>query len=530
MNIHIKPSVLALSVFLVACGGSSSDHSIEESGPQYDISDKNNYVTAYKFQDRYNTLVEDCGASDQPAYLCSGLIVRGVRAAAQPKPWKHRDKDKQKGAISIAYIRHDQNFKLPTSTYHAGVLLHPEFENVAALRCASPMDLNTDLRIGSKNGCLASTEQKFSDQDYTVKDCQDWGIDSADKWLEIFLPIMQTTQQKGHLDQFTGQTCSFSMGKEDQQKFATRAQAFNLFADIRKGVPHNLRPEWWNNELFINIWDDKDSNTAPLEAFYYNFADAAGLKEAQDFQRKYYQDTQKFLPILAIEFTVDEAANIYYSAHDQIVFESEKLSNVEKMKLSIQSLIAAPPTPDSVLFAQDQQSYQNAQQATVARWNLAKEDANISTAYLLQRFTAAESTMLKQQAVIDLVNYTTSFEQSAVADIKAQYKRIRPFVYHQSTSCTPQDETMLKNNGSYPSGHTVRGYLVAEALTQIQPSKSVNYENVALDYAASRVVCNVHWQSDTVAGKYTAAIIMNTLKYDPEYIRLSKAAQRTTSL
>lgn len=200
MKKYLNLSIVSFCIILVACGNESDqqvvyDENHKKQDESYDILDQKNYVTAYKYQERYDSIVQDCGANDKPSYECSGIIFRGIRSSAQPKPWIHRKKDKDKGVLSFAYIRQDQNFKLPSHTYQSGVIIRPDFEKNIKIKCASPMDMNTDYRgiAPTYNHCLASTENKYSSIDYTVKDCQDWGIDTAQKWLDVFIPVMKNT-------------------------------------------------------------------------------------------------------------------------------------------------------------------------------------------------------------------------------------------------------------------------------------------------------------------------------------------------
>lgn len=110
------------------------------------------------------------------AIIVLASSLEALEAQHNPKPWKHRDKDKTKGVLSLAYIDKDLNFKLPEDTYQAGIIIKPDFEKNITVECASPMDMNTDSRITSYSNCLQSTEIKYSQIDYTVKSCQAWGL------------------------------------------------------------------------------------------------------------------------------------------------------------------------------------------------------------------------------------------------------------------------------------------------------------------------------------------------------------------
>ncbi len=291
------------------------------------------------------------------------------------------------------------------------------------------MDMNTDSRIISYSNCLQSTEIKYSQIDYTVKSCQAWGIDSAQKWLDIFIPIMRETKNKGSLDQFPGQTCSFTMSKDQQD----RAKYFNIFSDIRKNIPNDLHPAWWNDEILVKTWDDTDSRTAPIEAFYYNFGNKQGLDSAQKFQQSYYDDTKILLPIISIDFKEDGNSKFLYSQHDQAVLEKQNLTDVNKAKTAVKWLIPEPPKEDSDTFNIDKTEYENLQSIDIQRWNLAVSDADYRSNYLLNRFTKDINPKLNNQKILSFINYIVNFEQPVVNDIKQQYMRKRPFQYYNTS-------------------------------------------------------------------------------------------------
>ena len=66
--------------------------------------------------------------------------------------------------------------------------------------------------------------------------------------------------------------------------------------------------------------------------------------------------------------------------------------------------------------------------------------------------------------------------------------------------CTPEIEAGLRNDGSYPSGHTSVGWAWALILSEIAPERQNQILSRGLAYGQSRSVCNVHWNSDVQAG------------------------------
>tara|TARA_R100000935_G_C2824853_1_gene161736 strand:- start:33 stop:548 length:516 start_codon:yes stop_codon:yes gene_type:complete len=54
---------------------------------------------------------------------------------------------------------------------------------------------------------------------------------------------------------------------------------------------------------------------------------------------------------------------------------------------------------------------------------------------------------------------------------------------------------------SYPSGHAVQGYLIADQLKQKYPEKSKDLDKVADDISNSREIARAHYKSDSKLGK-----------------------------
>ena len=108
---------------------------------------------------------------------------------------------------------------------------------------------------------------------------------------------------------------------------------------------------------------------------------------------------------------------------------------------------------------------------------------------------------------------------------KKHYKRIRPFTLFNASTCFPQDEKSLANNGSYPSGHTMIGTTVALILTEINPDKQNEILKRGYEYGQSRVICGYHWQSDVDAARLLAGILVNRLNANPEFTKSIQKAK-----
>ncbi|XAO70766.1 MAG: phosphatase PAP2 family protein [Acetobacteraceae bacterium] len=64
------------------------------------------------------------------------------------------------------------------------------------------------------------------------------------------------------------------------------------------------------------------------------------------------------------------------------------------------------------------------------------------------------------------------------------------------------------HNRSYPSGHTVRGNIVAFVLSVVMPERAEEILARGRIFGESRIVCGVHWSTDVVAGySYAAGLV-----------------------
>lgn len=64
---------------------------------------------------------------------------------------------------------------------------------------------------------------------------------------------------------------------------------------------------------------------------------------------------------------------------------------------------------------------------------------------------------------------------------------------------------MLEKDGSYPSGHSAVGWAWALILSEISPAQTDAILARGRVFGESRNVCNVHWHSDVVQGRFMGA-------------------------
>jgi acid phosphatase (class A) len=109
------------------------------------------------------------------------------------------------------------------------------------------------------------------------------------------------------------------------------------------------------------------------------------------------------------------------------------------------------------------------------------------------------------------------------AAAKTGFARVRP--YNLDHELHPVCATKTKDD-SYPSGHTTTGYLMALTLIDMLPEQRDLILTRANDYAYNRLVCGVHYRSDTEASKLLAYAVHAVMATKPAY-QQELAAART---
>ena len=183
----------------------------------------------------------------------------------------------------------------------------------------------------------------------------------------------------------------------------------------------------------------------------------------------------------------------------------------------IHELMSPPPEVGSAAFAYDEEvSKKNLALEGTSRWQLAAKDANqVGEAFscVLNAPITEKDTpllyMLLQRVCIDA--------GSATSQTKQKYKRSRPFIVNDEPICTPEFKEWLRGNGSYPSGHTACGWACALVLTEIAPEYTDAILGRGRAFGQSRVICNVHWQSDVTEGRFVGAAVVARLHAEPAF-------------
>ncbi|WP_433925400.1 acid phosphatase [Stenotrophomonas nematodicola] len=194
------------------------------------------------------------------------------------------------------------------------------------------------------------------------------------------------------------------------------------------------------------------------------------------------------------------------------------------------ALVPAPPAAGSAGFALDEQVSREAQVLRDSpRFAQAHRDAELGFPAGANQFSCAidvEVDAVKTPALYRLLERSRIDASAATRTAKKHYQRPRPFMVNNEPTCSPEDEQDLRGNGSYPSGHTSIGWAWALILSEIAPDRADAILARGRNYGESRLVCNVHWQSDILEGRFMGAAAVARLHGNAAFNKDLMAARK----
>ena len=185
------------------------------------------------------------------------------------------------------------------------------------------------------------------------------------------------------------------------------------------------------------------------------------------------------------------------------------------------ALIPPPPAPGSAAqMLDDETNRKSLALRGTPRWALAARDAILDFPEAAGTFSCALNAPVTEQEtprLYMLLLKTRNDAGHSTGKAKDHYRRMRPFVVNKEPSCTPDAEKFLVSNGSYPSGHAAIGWAWALVLSEVAPDRTDALLARGLAFGESRVVCNVHWESDVAEGQVMGAGTVARLHADPVF-------------
>ncbi|UVO54288.1 phosphatase PAP2 family protein [Sphingomonas sp. SUN039] len=191
------------------------------------------------------------------------------------------------------------------------------------------------------------------------------------------------------------------------------------------------------------------------------------------------------------------------------------------------ALLPPPSAPGSRALRRDERAQKRALALRgTARWTLATADANLAgggKAFMCAAGIAIGAT--ETPKIEALLRRAAPDLGLAGYGAKRKYMRARPFMNNGQPTCTPEMETVLRGDGSYPSGHSALGYGWGMILADLVPERRGQLIARGVVFGDSRRICNVHYLSDIEAGRTVAKAVVAKLRADPGYQADFAAAQ-----
>jgi len=192
--------------------------------------------------------------------------------------------------------------------------------------------------------------------------------------------------------------------------------------------------------------------------------------------------------------------------------------------------LPAPPKNNEMRFAYDTAQYNWGKSV---RNTPRGEKARLDAEYSIERMAAIFSPVMgieisekNTPQIWKLLTDATTTANYACDSAKITYMRPRPFMVFNEPTLVPEDEPVLRLNGSYPSGHTTLGWTSALILCEINPEEQNAILKEGFEYGQSRVIAGFHWQSDVDAARLVASAAFARLHTSNTYLNQLRKAQK----
>jgi len=186
------------------------------------------------------------------------------------------------------------------------------------------------------------------------------------------------------------------------------------------------------------------------------------------------------------------------------------------------TLLPLPPAMGSVAEALDHEiARENLALRGTSRWKLASMDADLRFPAAAGDFSCALGAPVTEEdtpRMYAMLGRVMADAAAATGPAKNKYQHARPFMLDSQPTCTPDKEPTLRTSGSYPSGHAAVGWAWALVLSEASPDQSEAILARGRAFGESRLVCNVHWESDVIEGRFIGAATVARLHDEPEFL------------
>ena len=301
-KVTLCPFVLLTSFLITSC---TTLASLPTSQSETAISTTQSATTrgeeiARRLDAQFNDTRQNCGTANRPAFLCSGILYRGVIPSDVYDSWNPSPGSDSRGGVSFGYTRVDgkvygmhTRFKngfifTPYLLLDAGNVIKPE------ILCSFPYDGSTGERAGI-GGCGAHPNYVNES-----KPCDQQGIDTAEAWFRHF--VIPGNVPSGWSPKHAQHQCGFNLAKAagNAASFYQAIRATNMLSPTVRNQPH---------EVVVATWAQNIPAQLPIEAFFYI---TDGVEHAQKDQRDFFAKTGRYIPIIFVTFPTSSSPNMTF--------------------------------------------------------------------------------------------------------------------------------------------------------------------------------------------------------------------------
>jgi acid phosphatase (class A) len=196
---------------------------------------------------------------------------------------------------------------------------------------------------------------------------------------------------------------------------------------------------------------------------------------------------------------------------------------VDTRVLDLSLIVPTPPAQDSLAVQAELAELHRIEAArTPAQAAAAQADENDETIFAYASALGPHFSAAGLPLTAAFGAHVHGEEPANANPLKSAFHRARP--YQVDSTLHPVCKTTDQPN-SYPSGHTVSGYLLAFTLVQMVPEKKAEILARADEYAHNRLVCGVHYPSDIAASRNIANALFGYMMATPRF-QIDLAAAR----
>lgn len=252
----------------------------------------------------YANTSKDCGSDSRPAFLCSGVTLRGTEYNTSFYPWNPSPNSVAKGGVPFSWLRADTNFSSLGGNYVNGFFFYPILSKPSGtekieILCYFPVNANTNGRP-TLQGCGPHTSYPTTSgpcHELTPK------VDTAATWYSHYTSV--TANRNSH-------QCGFDV--RDKVNYHAGPN-FTAGVDGRKQLGILT-----NNEMILATWAQNIPEKLPIMAFFYLSTSTAGKTNAKNDQQRFYQQTGTVLPViqLTLPTSTTGTARFVFNAADQM--------------------------------------------------------------------------------------------------------------------------------------------------------------------------------------------------------------------